>query len=59
MEQVGEMQALIRQRVGTRANRFVNQADIQAILQSLGAGGQAMYWHLMLAVDTTDVGVPY
>lgn len=53
------MQALIRQRVGTRANRFVNQADIQAILQSLGAGGHAMYWHLMLAVDTTDVGVPY
>lgn len=58
MEQVREMQALIRQRVGTRANRFVNQPDIQAILQSLGAGGQAMYW-LMLAVDTTDVGVPY
>lgn len=58
MEQVREIQALIRQRVGTRANRFVNQADIKAILQSFGAGGEAKYSHLMLAVGTTDVVIP-
>ncbi|KAK4198876.1 hypothetical protein QBC40DRAFT_330143 [Triangularia verruculosa] len=56
VEEVREMQALIRQRVG--AGKSPSSADMQAVLKTFGPNWPAMCPIYSLAANTMDQGVP-